>query len=262
MKTLIRCIVCLFWVAFACAPAEKDRSAEPLAVAVSSNFNPVMNQLVVEFGRHTGIFVQGSSGSTGMHFAQISSGAPFDLFFAADAERVIKLEKAGKGIPGSRFTYAYGRLVLWTPELFVDLGPEESLDESGNGSLSLWRDYDVNRFAIANPKLAPYGLASQHVLQRLGLWEELQDKLVFGQNIAHAHQFVSTRNAQIGLVAASQVHDSVGSSWEVPADLYAPIEQQAIQLTDHPHAAKFIEFVRGPVGRKIIGESGYSLPDS
>jgi len=192
-------------------------------------------------------------GSTGKHYAQIKNGAPFDAFFAADVRRPEHLEKEGVALPGSRFTYAVGKVVLWSPRTgYVD--PQASVLERG----------EFHHLAIANPKFAPYGKAAQEVLQERGLWGRLSGRLVRGENIGQTFQFVNSGNAELGFVAYSQVkrpnQPIEGSFWEVPQALYTPIEQQAVLLKDNEVARAFLSFVRSDEALKIIRDHGYETP--
>ena len=228
--------------------------AAEIRIAVASNFSRPMQELAAKFEKEGGHKVTLAFGSSGKHYAQIRNGAPFDAFFAADRERPELLEREGLAISGSRCTYAVGRLVLWSPKAdFVDA--EGKVLEQGG----------FNHIAIANPKLAPYGAAAGEVLRQRGLWDSLQDKLVRGENIGQAYQFVHSGNAELGFVAYSQViqpgGDAAGSIWEIPQSLYAPIEQQAVLLKDSAAAREFATFLKSDAARKIITEYGYGLPD-
>ena len=196
-------------------------SAESLRIAVAANFTDATIQLVTRFEKQSGHSVKVSYGSTGKLFAQIKHGAPFDIFLAADKERPKRLVEEGDAVAGSRFTYAQGRLVLWS----ADAGRFED----GEGYL---RQGNIQRLAIANPQTAPYGLAAQQVLQRLGSWKLLSPRLVRGDSIAQTFQFTATGNAAAGLVAASQVQawPHKGAVWGVPQNYYDPISQQAVLL--------------------------------
>lgn len=230
------------------------RAAE-LQVAVAANFQRTLAEIAERFAEHTGHRLLLSSGSTGKHYAQIRHGAPFDLFFAADRERPRRLEREGLGVPGTRFSYALGRLVLWSPRSGLVDGRGEVL-----------RTGEFRHLAIANPRLAPYGRAAKELLQARGLWQALQPRLVRGENIAQAYQFVRSGSAELGLIALAQLPGDEpgpqGSRWLVPADLHAPIEQQALLLRDSPAGRALLEFVRGPVGAAIIRDRGYAVPDS
>jgi molybdate transport system substrate-binding protein len=224
--------------------------ADEIRIAVATNFATTMDDLVAEFeasSEHTAVV---SAGSTGAHYAQIKNGAPFDVFFAADAERPALLEAEGVAVQGSRFTYAIGRVALWSPRAgFVDA--EGRVLETAS----------FRHIAIANPNLAPYGAAAREVLERRGLWEALQDRIVQGQDIGQAYSFVHTGNAELGFVAYSQIvrRDApvAGSVWLVSEELHTPIEQQAVLLKDAPAARAFLDFVKGPGARAIIREFGY-----
>ncbi len=228
--------------------------AATLRVAVAANFAGTLKALAPLFEQASGHRLQAVSGSTGKHYAQIRNGAPFDVFLAADARRPALLEAAGVGVPGTRAAYALGRLVLWSP----------SPGRVDSGGQVLVRGA-FRRLALANPRLAPYGRAAQEVLQALGRWEVLQPRLVRGENVAQAFQFVSTGNAELGFVAWSQLRRAdrspQGSWWLVPPGLYRPIEQQALQLRDADSAGAFMRFLRAPAARAVIAEHGYALPD-
>jgi molybdate transport system substrate-binding protein len=224
--------------------------ADEIRVAVATNFATTMNDLVARFEASSEHTVAVSAGSTGAHYAQIKNGAPFELFFAADAERPALLEDDGVAVHGSRFTYAIGRLALWSPRAgFVDA--EGHVLESG----------DFRHIAIANPDLAPYGAAAREVLERRGLWETLRDRIVQGQDIGQTYSFVYSGNAELGFVAYSQLVRGdapiEGSFWLVPEELHTAIEQQAVLLKDTPAARAFLAFVKGPEARAIIQKFGY-----
>ena len=227
--------------------------AEEIRVAVASNFADAMASIAMHFEASADHNVTLSFGSTGKHYAQIKNGAPFDAFFAADVRRPERLEKEGVALPGSRFTYAVGKLVLWSPEPgYVD--PESSVLER----------HEFRHLAIANPKLAPYGKAAEEVLRARGLWGRLSGRLVRGENIGQTFQFVKSGNAELGFVAYSQVkrpnQPVAGSFWEAPQALYTPIEQQAVLLKDNEAARAFLAFVRSEGALKIIHEYAYDTP--
>lgn len=225
--------------------------ADVVRVAVASNFTPVLEQLEVQFERQSGHTLTLISGATGNHYAQIVNGAPFDVFLAADGERPRLLEEQGRAVANTRFTYALGKLVLWSADPDV-------VDAGG----AVLKSKAFSHLAIANPKLAPYGEAAQQVLTALGVWEQVQSRLVQGDNIAQTLQFVETGNAELGFIAQSQLADvgHGGSHWKVPAALYAPIDQQGLLLKDTPAAREFIAFMQGGQGRAVIEAAGYDLP--
>ncbi|SHK20189.1 molybdate transport system substrate-binding protein [Marinobacter antarcticus] len=241
-----RVALCLF-LAFSSIAHAAD-----IRLAVAANFTDTTRDLIAAFGEATGLEAVASYGSTGKLYAQIDNGAPFDVFLAADSRRPELLEQNGQGLAGTRFTYARGKLVLWSPVPGTFEDPKAWL-ESG----------DFTRLAIANPKTAPYGFAAQEVLSRLNLWEPLQDRLVRGDSIAQAFQFVATTNAQSGFVALSQVRawdEQGGSLWMIPQAYYSQINQQAILLSrgeNNDAAHQFLEFLRGDKARGIIEEFGY-----
>lgn len=229
--------------------------AADLRVAVASNFAPVLHRIVERFTAQTGYHALIASASSGKHYAQIRNGAAFDLFLSADAERPRLLEAAGVGAAGSRFTYAEGRLVLWAPGVVVPDDPRAWLGGAG-----------PDRLAIANPRLAPYGLAARQVLENWGLWERLRTRTVRGENVGQAYQFVATGNAPAGLLALSQIllnpRAAATEYREIDADLHAPILQQALLLRTHAASRAFVEFLRGAEARALIVAAGYRVPET
>jgi len=226
---------------------------EPLRVAVASNFAVAMEALLRAYRQQGGPPLQTVTASTGKLYAQIVQGAPFDLFLAADAERPERLEREGKAIAGSRFTYAIGRLVLWSPDPL-------RVDDRGE----VLRRGTFRYLAMANPRLAPYGRAAKEVLQGMGLWSGLKGRIVRGENVGQAYHFVQSGNADIGFVAWSQLAGAgrapEGSWWLPPADGHAPIEQQAVRLSPRPAAGDFLAFLKSEAARRIIERHGYRLP--
>ena len=238
----------------ACAALAEDVArGDEIRIAVAANFVVVLEDLATRFESTSEHEVLLSSGSTGGHYAQIRNGAPFEAFFGADVARPALLEQEGRIVPGSRFTYALGRIALWSASVgYVD----------GDGKVLEHGDF---RFlAIANPELAPYGAAAREVLMGLGLWEGLQDRLVQGQDIGQTLSFVHTRAAELGFVAYSQLRNPEapvdGSYWLVPESMHAPIEQQAVLLKDVQAAREFLEFVESEEGAEIIRSYGYGVP--
>ncbi len=232
---------------------------EPVRIAVASNFTVAMRELVYAFGEQTGGDITVSSASTGKLFAQIRNGAPFDVFFAADASRPEALEAAGHAVAGSRFTYALGELVLWSAD------PELKEQDCRTALL----DDDTGKLAIANPRTAPYGVAAQQALRSLALLDSRRGRIVVGENVGQTLQFAASGNARFALVSAAQLQgdlvDATGCSWTVPSELYEPVLQQAVLLkrrNDVPKARAFFDFVRSDAGRAIIARQGYTLPAS
>lgn len=231
-------------------------AADQVHVAVAANFTAPMEKIAAEFARDTGHKALVSSGGTGKLYAQIKNGAPFEIFLSADEATPAKLEKEGLGVAGSRFPYAFGRLVLWSPTPgYVD--PQGNILKQGK----------FRHLAIANPKLAPYGHAAQEALEKLGAWQSLQPRLVFGENIAQAHQFVSSGNAELGFVALSQIRqdnaEHQGSFWLVPQSLHAPLRQDAILLArgkSKTAAEQLLKYLKSDKATTIIKRYGYDLP--
>lgn len=229
--------------------------AGEVQVAVAANFTAPMQAIARAFEHDSGHQVIAAYGATGQLYAQIQHGAPFEVLLSADASTPATLEAQGQGVRGSRFTYAIGRLVLWsaTPD-YLD------------GSDAVLKANLYRYLAIADPKTAPYGLAATQVLAQLGLTEAVQGKLVTGQSIAKALHFIATGNAELGFVALSQVYQDgqlkSGSAWVVPAALHTPIKQDALLLKkgeDNPVAAAFLEYMKGEQAAKIIKAYGYQL---
>lgn len=221
-------------------------------VAVAANFTEPAKEIAGAFTRATGHRAILSFGSSGQFYSQMAHGAPYDVFLSADADRPRKAEQEGLGVPGTRFTYAVGRLVLFsrTPGL-VD--PAGAVLKGGR----------FNNIAIADPAGAPYGAAAVRTLRRLGVYEALKPKVVQGSSITQAYQFVATGAAELGFVALSQViNEPGGSRWLVPAADHAPIDQQAVLLfhgQKNPAAKAFLAFLRSPQAVAIIKRYGYEV---
>lgn len=228
-------------------------NAERATVAVASNFAWPMGDLEALFEADGIHELTVASGSTGQLYAQIVNGAPYDVFLAADRERPRRLAEEGSG--DEPFAYALGRLVLWTREPGFANGLTLNVLTGGN----------IRRLAIANPRLAPYGVAARQTLQTLDLWGSLQSKIVLGENVAQAFAMAETRNAEFGLVALAMAVAYPGEAAYVmvPADYHGPIRQDAILLNrgrDNPAALAFIDFLRGIDARRSIAEAGFELP--
>jgi molybdate transport system substrate-binding protein len=244
--------VVFLFSALACAPA----FAAEVNAAVASNFSAPMKEIAALFEQQSGDTVKLSFGSTGKFYAQIKSGAPFDVFVAADTATPQHLEDEGLTASGSRFVYALGKLVLWSAQPGL-------VDDKGR----VLRNGSYEKLAIADPKLAPYGMAAKQTLEKLAMWNSIRDKLVIGENITQAYQFAATGNAELGFVALSQVMRdgkvSAGSSWLVPADMYKPIRQSAVLLAgakDKTAARAFLDFLKSGQAAAVIRRYGYALP--
>ncbi|MGE0496730.1 MAG: molybdate ABC transporter substrate-binding protein [Ramlibacter sp.] len=227
--------------------------AETVQVAVAANFTAPMNAIAASFARDTGHQARLAFGSTGKLYAQIRNGAPFEVFLAADQETPARLEKDAAAVASSRFTYATGQLVLWSPRAGV-------VDSQGE----VLRRNEFQHLAIAAPKLAPYGAAAVETLTRLGLMQRVAPKLVLGESIGQAFSFVASGNAQLGLVALSQVYEDgrikTGSGWVVPARWHEPLRQDAVQLVRgqaNPAAAALMDYLKTDKARAIIRAHGY-----
>lgn len=231
-------------------------NAGEVSAAVAANFTAPVQQIAELFQKETGHTVKFSFGSSGKFYSQIQNGAPFDVFLAADEKNPKLLEQEGLAVKDSRFVYALGKLVLWSAKPgFVD----------SKGAV-LGKD-GFNKLAYADPKLAPYGLAAQETLQKMNLWDKVQGKLVTGESITQTYQFAATGNAELAFIALAQITKdgkvSEGSSWIVPADMYNPIKQSAVQLSaaKDPAAAKaFMTFLKSEKALAIIRSFGYGLP--
>jgi len=230
--------------------------AADVRVAVAANFTAPMQKIAQVFEQETGHKLLMAFGATGSFYAQIKNGAPYQLLVAADDKTPLKLVQEGLGVEGARFTYAIGKLVLWSKQSGM-------VDDKGD----VLKTQKYQRLAIANPKLAPYGAAAVETLISMGLLQEVQPKWVQGENIAQTYQFVATENAQLGFVALSQVTTdgklTQGSAWVVPTHLYAPIRQDAVLLSSAKNdvAAKaLLDFLRSDKAKIIIRSFGYGLP--
>ncbi len=228
-------------------------TAAEIRVAVASNFSQAFKDISQLFLNKTGHRVIPIFGSSGKHYAQILNGAPFDAFFSADSKRAKLLAEKSIALRDSRFTYAIGKLVLWSPLPGI-------VDKDGH----VLTQGKFRFLAMANPKLAPYGYAAQQVINARAARDRLQGRLVRGENIGQTFQFVKSGNAELGFVAASQIKRPgsvvAGSYWQPPQSLYNPIEQQAVLLTDNKTAHEFTQFVQSPEARQIMLGYGYAVP--
>lgn len=227
--------------------------AADVTVAVAASFTRPMQQIAQQFERDTGFRVTLAFASTGRLYAQIKNGAPFDVLLSADERSPSRLSEAGDAVAGTQFTYAIGRLVLWSRDPnFVDA--EGQILKTGSFS----------RLAIADPRLAPYGAAALEVMTRMGVWDALQPRIVYGENIAQAHQFIASQNAQLGFLAMAQVFAdgrlTEGSAWVVPNTLHAPIRQDAVLLRRaqaNPAAIALMAYLKSDKALTIIRSFGY-----
>ncbi|AZE73100.1 Molybdenum ABC transporter, substrate-binding protein ModA [Pseudomonas synxantha] len=229
--------------------------ADEVQVAVAANFTAPIQAIAADFEKDTGHKLVAAYGATGQFYTQIKNGAPFEVFLSADDTTPQKLEAEGDTVKGSRFTYAVGTLALWSAK-------EGYVDAKGD----VLKKNQFQHLSIANPKAAPYGLAATQVLARQDLTELVKDKLVEGQNITQAYQFVSTGNAELGFVALSQIYKdgkvTKGSAWIVPASMHDPIKQDAVILNkgkDSAAANALVDYLKGPKAAAVIKSYGYEL---
>ena len=229
--------------------------ADEVQVAVAANFTAPMQQIAADFEKSTGHKAVIAYGTVGKFYAQIKNGAPFEVLVSADDETPIRLEKDGLAIPESRFTYAIGKLVLWSTK-------PDLVDDNGE----VLRRGDFQHLSIANPKVAVYGAAAAEVMAKLGVYSALEPRLVLGENITQAYQFVATGNAELGFVALSQIYKderyAAGSHWMVPTNLYLPLKQDAVLLArgkNNLAATALLAHLKTETAKKIIRTYGYEF---
>jgi molybdate transport system substrate-binding protein len=228
--------------------------AAEVSVAVAANFTAPMQRIAADFEKATGHKAVLAFGATGKFYAQIKNGAPFDVLLAADAKTPARLEAESAGVPGSRFTYAIGKLVLWSAQ-------PGAVDAQGE----VLKRGAFKHLAIAAPQLAPYGAAAVETLEKLGLLSVIEPKFVQGENIAQTYQFIATGNAELGFVALSQVYAdgklTRGSAWIVPGDLHNPIRQDAVLLArarDNAAAVALLGYLKSAAAKTVIESFGYT----
>jgi molybdate transport system substrate-binding protein len=254
MRILFRQVIVLLAVLF----TGPHVYAQTVKVAAAADLKFAMEALTAQFEKQSGTKLEVTYGSSGNFLTQIQNGAPFDLFFSADSEYPQKLEGAGLAEPGSFREYAVGRIVIWTPS-------DSGLNAAKDGWKTLL-DQRVKKIAIANPEHAPYGRAAVAALKKAGIYEQVKDKLVFGENISQAAEFVQSGNAQAGIVALSLAISPPmknGNRWEIPANSYPMIKQAVVLLKDSKNkdaARRFMEFVSGSQGRQILERFGFAVP--
>lgn len=229
--------------------------AAEVNIAVAANFTGPMEKIVPEFEKATGHKAVVAYGTVGKFYAQIKNSAPFDVMVSADDETPIRLERDGLAIPASRFTYAIGKLVLWSAKPGV-------VDDKGE----VLKRGDFPHLAIANPKLAVYGAAAVDAMRKLGVYERLEPRLVQGENISQAYQFAATGNAELGFVALSQIYKdgqyTPGSHWLVPPQLYPQLRQDAVMLVrgkGNPAAEALLAYLKSEAAKKVIRTYGYEF---
>src|SRR5271167_1437466 len=232
--------------------------AQEIAVAAAADLKFAMSEVAGQYEKQTGNKVNVTYGSSGNFFSQLQNGAPFDLFFSADIDYARKLETAGLAEPGTLYRYAIGQIVIWAPA-------DSKVDVTKQGWKALLSG-SVQKIAIANPEHAPYGRAAVAAMQKAGIYDQVKAKLVYGDNISQAAQFVQSGNAQVGIVAMSLAVSpgmKDAKRWEIPANLHPPIEQGAIVLKSAKNkepARAFLEFVKGEAGRVTLARYGFTFP--
>ncbi len=234
--------------------------AETITVAAAADLQFAMQEIAARFEKQTGHKVNVTYGSSGNFFAQIQNGAPFDLFFSADIDYPRRLESAGLAEPGTLYRYAVGRIVIWVPA-------DSSVDVSKGWAALL--DPSVQKISIANPKHAPYGRAAVAAIQKAGMYDKVGPKLVYGENISQAAQFVESGNAQAGIIAMSLTRAPAmrdkGRHWEIPRDAHPSIEQGAVVLKSsaNKHVARaFLEYFKSVQGRAVLESYGFTIPSA
>ncbi len=234
-------------------------AGKEIRIAAAADLKFAMGELAGEFEKQTGAKVSVTYGSSGNFFSQMQNGAPFDLFFSADIEYPKKLDAAGLAAPGTLYEYAVGRIVIWTPA-------DAKVDVTKQGWKTLL-DARVEKIAIANPEHAPYGRTAVAALQKAGIYESVKAKLVYGENISQAAQFVQSGNAQAGIVAMSLAVSPAmrdGKRWKIPAEMHPALEQGAIVLKDAKNkeaALAFLEFVKSAAARATLAKYGFEFPE-
>jgi molybdate transport system substrate-binding protein len=227
-------------------------------IAAAADLKFALAELAPRFEGQAGTKIEASFGSSGNFFSQIQNGAPFDLFFSADVEYPKRLAATGTGDPASLYEYAVGRIVIWIP-------PGINVDVSRD-PWNVLLDASVQRVAIANPQHAPYGRAAAAAMQKAGVYDRVKPKLVYGESVSQAAQFVQSGSAQAGIIALSLALSPPmkgGKYWLIPADRHDPIVQAAIILRSAKNkdgAALFLEFIRSPAGRDILSRFGFQFP--
>ena len=245
MKLISIAIIIFF---FGIAPVSAND--ETVHIAVASNFASTLEKLSESFSKKTGHKTLITKGATGILYNQITHGAPFDIFLSADASRPQLLEKEGMVISNNRFTYAVGILALWHPS------------SQNTVSKYILNNKNIKHLAIANPALAPYGLAAKETLIHEELWQDKQQELLFGNNISQAFHFTASGNNTAGFVALSQLlkrQIPVSHYWVIPETYHAPINQQAVLLNNFPAATEFMGFLKSNTARKLIIADGYKM---
>jgi molybdate transport system substrate-binding protein len=243
---------------FAPLPQAASKPCGTVTVAAASDLTYAMNEIAADFEKATGCTVRLSMGSSGNFLTQIENGAPFDVFFSADIAYPKKLEAEGLAAPGSTYLYAIGKIVLWTRN--------DSRVDVGKG-FSVLRDASVKKIAVANPEHAPYGRAAEEALRQSGVYDAVKDRLVLGENISQAAEFVESGNADAGILALSLVLSPAmkdkGRAWTIPENLYTPIQQGVVAVRSAANsqgARQFLDYIKLPATAALLERYGFVLP--
>jgi molybdate transport system substrate-binding protein len=237
-----------------------DAADHEINVAAAADLSAALQEVATNYEKRTGVTVKLSFGASGTLTQQIQNGAPFDVFFSADMEYPRQLIAGGQAESATLYRYAVGQLVLWVPK-------DSPLDVEHKG-MDVLSDPAVKKISIANPQHAPYGRAAAAALKHYGLYEKVADRLVLGENVSQAAQFVESGNAQVGFVALAHAiapaMQGKGKYWVVPAEAYPPLDQGVVLISRSPHrqdAGAFLEFVKSAEGTAVLRRYGFSLPD-
>ncbi len=255
----MRAVLKLVLVCLAILLCSERARGQEIAVAAAADLKFAMGELAANFEKQTGTKVNVTYGSSGNFFSQIQNGAPFDLFFSADVEYARKLEAGGLAEPGTLYNYAVGRIVIWMP-------PGVNVDLNAQGMNALL-DSAIQKIAIANPAHAPYGRAAVAAMKKSRIYEKVEPKLVYGENVSQATQFVQSGNAQAGIIALSlaispAMKDS-GKMWAIPTELHPPIEQAAVVVKSSQKkeaATAFLEYIKSAAGKAVMDKYGFTTP--
>lgn len=257
-KSRATLVLCVALSALLFSSTDLRAQQQRVRVAAAADLKFAMEELAKKFENKTGARVDATYGSSGNFFSQLQNGAPFDLFFSADVEYPRKLEEEGFVEPGTLGDYALGRIVIWMRD-------DSSVDPAKEGWNALL-DPGVQKIAIANPELAPYGRAAASALKKAGIYKQVKAKLVYGENISQAAQFVQSGSAQAGIIALSLAFSpgmKSGKVWEIPAEMHPPIEQGVVLLKNarnRPAAQAFLNFVKSAAGKEVLEQHGFSTP--
>jgi molybdate transport system substrate-binding protein len=260
MRKRLATFTCLLFILTFFLPPRVSAADREISVAAAADLSAALPEIASEFEKKTGIVVKLSFGASGALTQQIQNGAPFDVFFSADMDYPRQLIAAGNADGATLHRYAVGQLVLWVPA-------DSTLDLDRDG-MNVLLDPSVKKISIANPQHAPYGRAAVAALKHYGLYEKVTDRLVLGENIAQAAQFVESGNAQVGFVAlahaAAPALQGKGKYWKIPSDAYPPLDQGVVIISHSPHtqdAAAFLDYMKSAEATAVLRHYGFAVPD-